>query len=143
MYLGVIYEGKFDDIMANLDNLLIKLALQMRSKTLVNANDKKCNIWQGATTSDGKYGRKRVTFPDGNSKLMRVSRVVYLIKYKTFNIPDSDESGNPVEMSHLCHNSLCVNPDHLVLESKTSNLERKHCHSQNNCTETHFPHCIM
>lgn len=32
-----------------------------------------------------------------------------------------------LDVSHLCHNPLCVNPEHLVRESKEANQRRKGC----------------
>ena len=106
-------------------------------------NSIQCHLWLGARTGNGLYGRKSVTFPDGSNKLMRVSRVVYMIKHQSLIIPVVNEQGHILEMSHLCHTSLCVNPDHLVLEKKITNSERKHCRNQGCCTKKHQPFCIL
>ena len=66
----------------------------------------------------------QVSLPDGTTKLMTVSRVIYMIQQRTLNIPTRNEDGVTIEMSHLCHNSLCVNPTHLILEEKITNIER-------------------
>jgi len=42
-----------------------------------------------------------------------------------------------VECSHLCHNSLCINPEHLSLESQGTNNSRKPCKSQGHCFGNH------
>ena len=116
---------------------------QIDAKTLFDSNETHCNLWLGARTGNGLYGRKQVSLPDGTRKLMRVSRVIYMIQQRTLNVPTSNEDGVTIEMSHLCHNSLCVNPTHLILEEKITNIERKHCFYQGFCTENHNPLCIF
>ena len=120
-----------------------KISHQLRNNTNFDSNAKRCDLWLGARTSDGLYGRKQVKFPSGNRVLMRVSRVVYMIKHKMMEIPRVDQHNNILEVSHLCHQTLCVKPDHLVLESKALNNERKHCLEQRLCTENHKPVCIL
>lgn len=119
------------------------LKAQIDAKTQFNVNDNGCNLWIGARTSNGLYGRKQVTFPDGNRKLMRISRVVQMVKGHMLYVPAVNDEGHIIEMSHLCHNSLCVNPDHLILELRNTNAERKLCKNQGFCTENHNPLCIM
>ena len=53
------------------------------------------------------------------------------------------QRNNILVVSHLCHQTLCVKHDHLVLESKALNNERKHCLDQGLCTENHKPVCIL
>ena len=61
---------------------------------------------------------------------MGVSRVMYMRKQKMMEILRVDQHDNILEVSHLCHQTLCVKPDHVVLESKALNNERKHCFDQ-------------
>ena len=132
-----------DLIMADLNSFFEKLTQQLHSNTSVNYNDKHCDLWLGARTSNGLYGRKQVTFPDGARKIMRVSRVIFMIQHRSLVIPQFNEEGEVLEMSHLCHNTLCVNPEHLVLETKALNCDRKHCKDQGLCTGIHRPLCIL
>ena len=37
-----------------------------------------------------------------------------------------------LDYSHLCHNTLCCNPDHLVLERRSIN-NRNHCKNEMHC----------
>ena len=115
---------------------------QITSKSLPMGNIHGCLQWQGAITSGG-YGQKRVTLPDGKNKTMLLSRVIYMCKHRTISIPKSLENGEKLEMSHLCHNKLCIRKDHLFLETHEMNMERQHCHHQNLCTGAHHPHCLL
>ena len=97
---------------------------QIDGKTLFDSNETHCNLWVGARTGNGLYGRRQVSLTDGTRKLLRVSRVIYLIQQRTLNIPTRNEDGVTIKMAHLCHNSLCVNPTHLILQEKITNIEK-------------------
>ena len=54
------------------------------------------------------------------------------------------------DMSHLCHNKLCINPQHLNYEPRWVNHARKTCVRNNVCGghrveqhDLHFPNCIL
>lgn len=129
--------------MAALDAFFTTLRQKIHVKTQYNANNRQCSIWTGAKTSDGRYGRLVVTFPDHSRKDMRVTRLLYMMKHETLQIPTHDIENRRLEMSHLCHESLCINTDHLILESHTINMEREHCANQGFCAKSHHPHCIF
>ena len=56
-----------------------------------------------------------------------------------------------LETSHLCGEKLCVLDEHIVLESKPINMQRKDCHRKGNkcplskrCRKVgHIPKCFM
>lgn len=101
-----------------------------------------CQLWTGATSTNGKYGRKVVLWPDGPRKTEYIHRLMYMIKNNIIEIPAHDKSNNKLEVSHLCGQSLCINKDHLTLESHQVNKERQHCHNQNVCSG-HIPPCLI
>jgi hypothetical protein len=48
------------------------------------------------------------------------------------------------EISHLCHNSLCVNPAHLCLEPHHVNQHRSTCVGRGHCySHPGFPDCLL
>lgn len=57
----------------------------------------------------------------------------------------------PDEVSHLCHNSLCVNSDHLNIEHQKINKNRQKCNGKRICSTDHvdpitkvkLPDCII
>ena len=100
-----------------------------------------CRLWTGAV--NGNYARKRVQYPDGTMKLEYVSRLIYMCVNRVFKVPRLDAHGHKLDMSHLCNNSLCVLPAHLVLEEHDVNMERRHCFNQHVCTGNHRPYCLL
>lgn len=55
-------------------------------------------------------------------------QVALMSKMDTFPLPDTGCEG-----SHLCHNSLCINPHHLSFEPHSVNNSRKLCVNENTC----------
>ena len=51
--------------------------------------------------------------------------------------------GKKQEVSNLCPNSLCVNTDHLCLESHGTNMERTVWKSRGQCSAIHEPFCLF
>ena len=54
------------------------------------------------------------------------------------------------DMSHLCHNRICINPKHLVYEPRWVNNARKTCVKEGQCNghhvevhNLHFQNCIF
>ena len=56
----------------------------------------------------GKWQRKRVRYPDGTIKLEYVCRVSYMCSRSLMSIPYYDAEGEMLDVSHLCHETLCV-----------------------------------
>ena len=108
--------------------------LRKRIKKKVKKNafaSGQCWEWTGARRNpDGKYGRMRVRF-NGVSRTIGAHRVSYM----AFNrvILDSSE-----EVSHICHQPLCVNPHHLSVEDRGTNVDRLTCKERGICTGHRF-----
>ena len=84
-------------------------------------SDNSCVITDRALNSAG-YPMIKV---NGRSEL--VHRVVYSL-YTGVIL-----STPYYHVSHLCHNKICVNFDHLVYEPSCINMQRKQCVSQGKC----------
>ena len=112
-------------------------------KYLSPPNMKKCRIWTGnmkkSRFQHGKYGHIKIKFPGRNkSTVMNVHRLLVMINMGTYSI-DSH-----LDASHLCHNSLCCNVEHIVLEPRTVNLARRVCNAENACSgHGTFPNCLL
>ena len=60
------------------------------------------------------YAISYVAASPGNSKRLKEGRA----------------ANPPLELSHICGNSGCINPDHLALESHAVNMSRDACHAR-------------
>ena len=103
-----------------------------------------CVAWGGYVDKSG-YGVQKVNWPTEGMKKERAHRLAYMIKHKISrnDMLVRDENSNRIECSHLCHNRLCVNPEHIVLEPHATNLERIHCKGQGICARCHEPYCLL
>jgi len=82
--------------------------------------DGDCLQWGGEISSWG-YGVFRFTFAKKRYKV-KVHRFLYFLSsFKSSNF-------DPImQVSHICHNKLCVNLSHLSLEDAGVNNQRKIC----------------
>ena len=82
-------------------------------------------MWQGATSSEGRYGSFSVA---GRT------RPAHVAAWLLFRgpIPDSAD-----DVDHLCRVTLCVNPDHLEPKSHRENVLAGVAPSALNATKTH------
>ena len=87
-----------------------KLNEKLNKKTEIGVGTLACDMWVGVKEHN-KYGRIRVTWPDGNKCTERAHRVAYMTEHKV--LKEEICQGKNQEVSHLCHKSLCVNTDHL------------------------------
>ncbi|KAK9311663.1 zinc-binding loop region of homing endonuclease-domain-containing protein [Lipomyces starkeyi] len=87
------------------------------------------NRYHAVTTDLGCWQSKR------NDARLRVEirklrPLMYQIAFITTNRGDELKTTlgrSSYDVSHLCHDSKCFNPDHLVVESKKNNLRRRVC----------------
>lgn len=75
------------------------------------------------TTKDGRYTTRR-------RKVAYGYQIVAFKKFGRNMLIDATAAKrkDDISISHLCGTRNCCNPDHLVLETKTTNDERTHCH---------------
>ena len=99
-----------------------------------------CILWGKALTKDG-YGRTRNPFEKG--KEIHAHRLMFMVVSHCKNLPEKDDFGRILNVSHLCHVKKCINFDHLVLEADTTNMDRRYCVQQQACSGRHQPPCIF
>ena len=63
----------------------------------------------------------------GDSNRKNVSRMAYMVFHKVW------EADSGLDCSNLRHNTLCYNPDHLVLEPRSINNNQTHCKNDMHC----------
>jgi hypothetical protein len=100
-----------------------------------------CWLWTGNRSGQGRhqYGMMRIKFPDQQQTVpVRVHRILFMIKIKEITLPKG------LEVSHLCGNSLCCNPQHLTLEEHYINLHRVRCQAMSVCVgHENQPNCLL
>ena len=113
-------------------------------KSLKNQGQLSCTLWQGTPDKDG-YGKQQVKWPDGSRSTEKAHRLSYMISKKlTRNeVPRMSPLDAVLDCSHLCHDKLCVNPQHLILEPRHVNMDRKRCAREGFCMQSHQPACLL
>lgn len=98
-----------------------------------------CRIWQGPLTKNKKYGLISYKDPsDMKWKKKHAHRLSYIVFTKNLEIISD------FDCSHLCHNSLCVNVNHLSMEPHFINNNRQHCLNSNLCYgHVGFGNCLL
>ena len=122
-----------------MDAFFENLKEKLNSKSERGPQGDTCVYWRGRISSSG-YGLQTVYWPEEGRKVEKAHRVALMADRKQTR---SQFPRDSVECSHLCHHKLCVNPQHLVLESHSVNQERNHCQSQGLCSKSHLPWCII
>ncbi len=84
-------------------------------RRLVQDPETGCHVWTGSTQN----GYPSISRGHAKSKIKVHMLALYLRKGV---LPDPK-----TVVSHLCHNKKCCNPDHLIIESISSNNDRKAC----------------
>lgn len=104
--------------------------LEKRIMNKVFVDEKtRCWEWTGALFKKphGDYGQLRMGGRKGGL------RRAHVVSYEFF--VGEIEKGN--EIDHLCHNTICVNPEHLEAVSHTVNMGRRKDRGLPNCRYGH------
>ena len=117
---------------------------KMNKKSEFGLGPLACVEWVGGKEHN-KYGRTQVVWPDGRTTVERAHRLAFMIEHKILrdDMPIVNAQGKKLEVSHLCHNGLCVKAAHLALESHEINMERVLCKSRRQCSTLHEPFCLF
>lgn len=103
-----------------------RLRLRIMRKTMnKNAFDKGCWEWEGSKWGS-VYGTCVLSLPKGDKMRVNAHRAAYIAFSNQFVLP--------FDISHCCHQSRCVNPDHLSHEPNELNVERERCRKAGACT---------
>ncbi len=112
-------------------------------------NENGCFLWTGpknkckSSREDACYGRIRARFPDDTkSRHYYAHRLTYMIHHNITSIPHN------LHISHLCHNTLCVNIQHLSAEPQYVNNTRQRCSCDGVCSkhslgDVIYPDCMF
>lgn len=129
---------------ANMDAFWHKLSTDLEKKSSFHCGLHDCTEWVGAREHN-LYGKKSVSWPDGTKTMERTHRLSYMLSKKLLRdqMPTISAAGEQLDVSHLCHNPLCIKAEHLILEPHSVNMERMGCKIRQQCTRAHFPLCIL
>ena len=95
-----------------------------------------CHTWHGEADRCG-YGQFRITFRGARIRL-KAHRVMFAMANPNITLAAS------MDVSHLCHNKLCVSPEHLSYEPYSINNNRMVCKNEGECHSHHgFKDCML
>lgn len=101
-----------------------------------------CMLWTGSkrTWRGIEYGKMCCKW-QGKWKRFYVHRLTLLFD-RGWHLDDI--AGEGIDVSHLCHNNLCINPLHLSYEPHQTNRIRSACVAAGSCNG-HFgyPACLL
>ena len=106
-----------------------------------------CHIWTGAVSGKrgyyeggSRYGAVKWTHPVSKDKIVLNAHVVSFY-FSSGLLPCNV---NHVDISHRCHDTLCVNPEHLSREPHRVNLDRRKCRRVKSChSHGDHPPCLF
>lgn len=104
-----------------------RLDIRTKLLTKIAVDAKGCWVWTGAVFRKpyGSYGQLRM-----ENRCVRAHR----ISYETFVGPIPEG----LELDHLCHNTLCINPAHLEPVTHHENMQRRKDSNQPHCKHGHL-----
>ena len=113
-------------------------------------SSKGCLTWTGTKTKSHPratpYGIIYVKPPfSSRRRKFRVHQIVYMAAHSQTNYGPNGVNYDNFDISHLCHNSLCVEASHLSREPRSVNNHRKTCKEEGRCYGGHgdYPACIF
>ena len=97
------------EIPCKMDAFWWHLKEKLSKKTLFKQGQHQCNEWVGCL-EHGTYVKLTVTWPDGTKSVERCHRVSYMAAHDILRaeMPCINDNGKKLEVSHLCHNGICV-----------------------------------
>ena len=127
--MSVIYKEGYNLSLEEITYLTTKIQFQV-----ANATD--CIIWPGYLDKYG-YPAVHVTLR-GKKMRLGVPRLIYFLS------KDCKPLTLAHHISHLCHNKICLNIEHLSFEPGHVNIRRNTCKSNNKCFgHDNYADCII
>lgn len=139
-----------NEILASRPSVVQELFAHICEGKVITA-DLGCWVTRYASSASTKSGPKKSTTPyPVTSKTIDGDKLKFYLHHVAMMKSRADRGlvgmwdTREFQVSHRCHNPLCVNVDHLVLESGDDNRERNtHCTGEVRCTvcSTSMPVC--
>jgi len=109
------------------------LWLRLIANTAEPDSDNGCWCWTGRKCSSYGYGRLNLYVPDLARNVPLTAHVAAWVMLETSIVEphplylaclEMRHSG--LQLDHLCHNTKCINPDHLELVTPKQNSQRRY-----------------
>jgi len=120
----------FEDSQSNVQRVY-KIALQQHGSTRQGKKKYQVSVY---------FRRSFAGHLTPDSPTFRIRSGSHKLFFSLIGLSDRDASDHPMTASHLCHNSLCHNPKHIVWERLDVNQGRRGCAGPGRCF--HIPMCI-
>ncbi|KAK9242183.1 zinc-binding loop region of homing endonuclease-domain-containing protein, partial [Lipomyces tetrasporus] len=118
-----------------LNQLTQEKANQIITSRHIRTTDLGC--WEGNSRPDYKGYVYVMLSVCGEAQTARVHQVA-LVAYNRRDELEATLGQSNYDISHLCHNGNCFNPEHLIVESSTNNLRRRICNGQKVLVHSEF-----
>lgn len=124
-------------------NFRLKYTDKLQSNSYIHPNGE-CRIWNGSLLGPlNKYGRIKCTISKGVYQNVLVHRLYYMI-FNDITENELLQASSDYHISHLCHNTKCINPSHLSKETQAINNSRMSCICEGEClSHNPFPDCKL
>lgn len=99
---------------------------------------------QHASDNSRGYILIKLSIPGYSPASVILARAVYICRSARLDLlPGGDMK--EWHVSHLCHQPLCIQEDHLILEPGHVNKGRQHCSPMDGCCKDHagYPDCLF
>lgn len=98
-----------------------------------------CLVWRGRSLSNSGYPVMTLKLPgELTSKTRTIHRIIYSLELK------KDLNQPNFQISHLCHQKLCLDITHLNYEAAAVNMQRQNCRSNGVCLgHEEEPDCLV
>lgn len=108
---------------------------RLQTRIVKSDRNGECLIWTGTPHTSG-HGRIGVQNNDRSWKQVGCHRIAYMFAHSTSKLAH--------DVSHLCHNKLCANADHLSHEPRGINNNRQSCVNVGLCSgHGNYANCML
>ena len=121
--------------MSEFEHYCIQQVAQLVLKRTNDAGEFECWIYNGPVKTKARNGLQYGTVTKTIRRGDEVKKFNHFYAHRAVKLYAEHQVSNPRSVSHLCHQTLCVNPEHLEFESTGINNNRKPCNRTGWCNQ--------